>query len=241
MSKPQGNMKKICFSQNLFIRPVLIFIFSVFLGANHFAQQYPFVYYTPKDGLINSRVKGMRQDSKGRLYFITYGGLSVYDGVRFTNYNLQSGLANDLVNDVIEISPDSILVATNTPILNTLVRGKIGVVPTVDSFYPVTNTFMKSKDGDLYVAADDGLFIYKSHRFIKLPLFDAQGKDVGTNLDDIKEWHHFLLLKSWNGNQLEKLILYDKEHQTITDIYYGANVLSVSINARREVWLSFNT
>jgi len=182
----------------------------------------------------------MRQDSKGRLYFITYGGLSVFDGARFTNYDLQSGLANNLVNDVIEISPDSILVATNSPMLNTLVRGKIDVFPVVDSFYPVTNTFLKSKDGHLYTAADDGLFVYNHNRFIRLPLFDAQGKDIGSNLDEIKEWDHFIFLKSWNGNQPEKLILYDRISQTVTDINYSHPILTLSINASNEVWVSFN-
>lgn len=41
------------------------------------------------------------------MYFMTYGGLSVYDGTRFTNYGQQNGLANEIVNDVIEITTDS--------------------------------------------------------------------------------------------------------------------------------------
>ena len=58
-----------------------------FICVNCSAQQYPFVHYTPKDGLVNSRVKKAYQDNKGRMYFLTAGGLSVYDGTRFRNYN----------------------------------------------------------------------------------------------------------------------------------------------------------
>src|SRR4026208_2139057 len=87
-----------------------------------FAQQYPFVHYTPKDGLVNSRVRKAYQDSKGRMYFITFGGLSVYDGARFKNYTAQNGLVVDLVNDVLEVGEDSLLIAVNTSELNVLVK-----------------------------------------------------------------------------------------------------------------------
>src|SRR6476659_3248981 len=119
------------------------FLVPVVIGSTNclaqFAEsrgQYPFVFYTPRDGLINSRVRSIKQDSKGRMLFITYGGLSIYDGTRFINYNQQDGLANDLVNDIVEVGPDSFLVATNTNKLNTIVHDKVGVYQTADGFYP---------------------------------------------------------------------------------------------------------
>jgi hypothetical protein len=41
-----------------------IFLACLFIFVNSFAQQYPFVYYTPKDGLANSRVRSIKQDSR---------------------------------------------------------------------------------------------------------------------------------------------------------------------------------
>ena len=87
---------------------------SLLLCANIFAQQYPFDYYTPKEGLVNARVRQIKQDSKGLMYFITYGGLSIYDGNQFRNFTQSEGLAVDFVNDLLEISGDTILIATNT-------------------------------------------------------------------------------------------------------------------------------
>src|SRR5215831_7551082 len=158
----------------------LTFLACLLVGACCYAQQYPFVYYTPKDGLINSRVREVKQDSRGRMLFITFGGLSVYDGTRFTNYNRQDGLAEDLVNDIVEVGPDSLLVATNASKLNTLVKGKIGVYQTADNFYPVINRFLKGSDGSWYVSADDGLFILKDNRFTRIPLLNKQQVDVGS-------------------------------------------------------------
>ena len=60
----------------------IIFIAYFFICVNCFPQQYPFVHYTPKDGLLSSRVRNIYQDSKGRIYFTTQRGLSVYDGAR---------------------------------------------------------------------------------------------------------------------------------------------------------------
>src|SRR5689334_12712404 len=127
-----------------------------FLCVNCLAQQYPFVHYTPKDGLVNSRVRKAYQDSKGRMYFITYGGLSVYDGARFRNYTTQNGLKTLLVNDVLEVGDDSLLVAPNDCGLNALVRGQMKTIRITGKYCPITNYFLKSEDGNIYCTADDG-------------------------------------------------------------------------------------
>src|SRR3954471_5445284 len=103
---------------------VLIAIFFLF-PAILSAQQYPFVYYTPKDGLVSTRARNMFQDSKGRLYITTFGGLSVYDGARFTNYTTNNGLADNLVNAVMEMGDDSLWVILNTNRIQCLVHGRL--------------------------------------------------------------------------------------------------------------------
>src|SRR5947207_4369874 len=106
-----------------FFIPLAIGSINCFAQSAGSGGQYPFVHYTPKDGLVSSRVRKAYQDSKGRMYFMTAGGLSVYDGARFRNYNTQNGLPNNVVNDILEIGNDSLLVATNSHNLNLLVKG----------------------------------------------------------------------------------------------------------------------
>src|SRR5574338_620795 len=125
------------------------------------AQQYPFVHYTPKDGLINSRVKRSYQDNKGRMYFLTYGGLSVFDGARFKNYTTQNGLANNVVNDILEVADDSLLIACNASALIALVKGKLVTVKTKGVSSPLINQFYRHDDGRIYLSSDDGLFLLK--------------------------------------------------------------------------------
>jgi signal transduction histidine kinase/ligand-binding sensor domain-containing protein len=223
------------------IRNIFYFFLAVFLLApdsNLIAQQYPFVYYTPKDGLVNSRVRSISQDSKGRMYFITYGGLSEYDGVIFKNYSQQDGLANELVNDIIEMAPDSFLVASNAGELNTLVRGKIGHFKTSDHFCPVINRFFRSKDNDLYVTADEGFFKLVDNAFTRIPLTDSYGMDIGLNLDRITEWEDYFLIIPWNTNQKEKLIVFDKNKNTVTGHIAGKPIINASISPKNEVWVS---
>lgn len=118
------------------------------------AQQYPFVQYTPKDGLVNTRVASAKQDSRGRLYFLTFNGLSIYNRARFTNYTTTDGLGDNLVKDIWEAGEDSFLVATNTEKVNTLVKGKLGNLQTNDHRTPLINRFLPDDHGNLYALGD---------------------------------------------------------------------------------------
>jgi signal transduction histidine kinase/ligand-binding sensor domain-containing protein len=219
-----------------FLVPIAIGSADCLAQAAESRGQYPFVFYTPRDGLINSRVRSIKQDSRGRMLFITFGGLSVYDGTRFINYNRQDGLADDLINDIVEVGPDSSLVATNAAKLNTLVKGKIGIYQTADNFYPIVNRFLKSNDGLWYVTADDGLFVLKDNRFSRIPLLNKGGIDIGFNLDRVIEWKNYFLLIPWSENRGEKLIVYDKATKRVTDIEMKNTVICLAKDAKGAIW-----
>jgi len=172
------------------------------------------------------------------MYFITYGGLSVYDGTRFTNYGQQNGLANELVNDVIEITPDSFLVASNVAALNTLVHGKIGQFETTDHFYPVINRFLKSNDGSIYVTADDGLFKLVNDRFVRLPFLTSNGVDPGHHLDRITEWKNYFIILPWTDNPAERLFIYDRDKKALIRVYTEKRVFSTAVDKDGVLWMS---
>lgn len=207
-----------------------------FICSNCIAQQYPFVYYTPKDGLVNSRVRSIKQDSKGRMYFITYGGLSMYDGTRFINYRRENGLANELVNDIAEMASDSFLIATNTQAVNTLVKGKLNIFKTADNFSPLVNQFIKSSNGKWYVTSDNGLFVLEKNRFIKLPFADEKGNETGLNLDKIIEWKNYFFIIPWTSERT--IFLYDRQSNKLLQVYRNANFFNIATDQQGRVWLS---
>jgi ligand-binding sensor domain-containing protein len=150
--------------------------FSIYVSC--IAQQLPFVHYSPRDGLVSNRVRSAYQDSKGRMYFATYGGLSVYDGSRFTNYTTDNGLASNLINQVIEMGDDSLWVIPNYDKIHSMVHGKIKDLITADGFFPVINQLIKCSDGYYYALADGGLYRYENNRFVRMVLKDKGGQEI---------------------------------------------------------------
>lgn len=216
---------------------ILLLIACFIFCADCFAQQYPFVHYTPKDGLVNSRVRKAYQDSKGRMYFITYGGLSVYDGSRFKNYTIQEGLVDDLVNDVLEVGDDSLLVATNSSGLNVLVRGKMKRPGPALQNSPVINDFLKGRDGIVYMSTDDGLYKIGSTGFEKLSTVSALRKDPVDFLGSIAEYKDYIVFTTNDLRNFTGLFLYSKKTNTITDALLQLTVLGLRSDHHGMIWV----
>jgi signal transduction histidine kinase/ligand-binding sensor domain-containing protein len=156
----------------------LIFLACFFVCANSFAQQYPFVHYTPREGLANNRARFVFQDSKGKLYIATYGGLSIYDGTRFINYNTNNGLSVALINDIVEMGEDSIWIMPNDNHIHCVVKGRLKNFNPPDNFTPLINQLIKCSDGYYYAIADEGLFRLENSRFIKISMNGLPGAET---------------------------------------------------------------
>ena len=70
--------------------------------------------YTTAEGLVNNFVQAIISDQNGNVWFGTKGGISVFDGTKFTNYTKANGLNSDNIlcltvdkNGIIWIGTDS--------------------------------------------------------------------------------------------------------------------------------------
>jgi signal transduction histidine kinase/ligand-binding sensor domain-containing protein len=201
-------------------RTYFILLLASLLGGNCVSQQYPFVHYSPKDGLASNRARFMYQGSNGLLYIATYGGLSVYDGSRFTNYTIDNGLSNNTVNGIVEMGEDSIWIIPNAHKVQCLVGGTIHDVPTTDGFYPVINKMIRCSDGFYYAVADEGLFRFEKNHFTRINLTDISGRDAGHFLENAEEIDGRLFIIPDFGSQVfpsqGHLVVYDiKSKKTI--------------------------
>jgi signal transduction histidine kinase/ligand-binding sensor domain-containing protein len=213
----------------------------LFLCVSCLPQQYPFVHYTPKDGLVNSRVRKTYQDSKGRMYFLTYGGLSVYDGARFRNYSSQNGLANEIVNDVLEVGDDSVLIASNVGVLTAWVRGRIVMVKTEGVPCPIINQFYRAGPRTIYLACDDGLFLLENKKIRELNisrLFETSREPA--YFDKIIGKANYLVLTSHELRQKRALYLYDIKNNRICDILPDHDFFLLGKDNKERVWLSIS-
>jgi signal transduction histidine kinase/ligand-binding sensor domain-containing protein len=214
----------------------LLFIACFFLFINCFSQQYPFVQYTPKDGLVSSRVRKSYQDSKGRMYFLTFSGLSVYDGARFRNYTTQNGLESDLVNDIIEIGDDSLLIATNSGKLNILVNGKISLLKTIDGFSPTGNRFYKRARNEIYISCDNGLYVFTGDRCRELNIVPIN--TTGSYFASITGVGDYLILSTNDLKRFRGLYLYDIKNNRICDQLPDQIIASLDKDQHNRVWIS---
>lgn len=65
---------------------ISMIFFQFGCGSFALAQQINIRSYSIEDGLVNNDLLSIRQDSRVFIWLCTRGGLSRYDGIRFTNY-----------------------------------------------------------------------------------------------------------------------------------------------------------
>src|SRR6266576_2995859 len=135
-----------------------------------FAQQLPVRTYTTADGLPRDLVLRIVRDSHGFLWFCTGDGLSRFNGYEFTNYGVEQGLPNPVINDLLETRRGVYWVATNgggvarfnpSPALNqqTQIRNLFTVYPVGDE--PTSNrvnVLYEDHAGILWAGTDHGLY-----------------------------------------------------------------------------------
>ncbi len=76
------------------------------------AQTYPFREYTSDDGLPQTQLTYMMQDSRGYIWLPTRNGLARFDGYNFISYLRKDGLPSNLTGKVIEVKNGTIWAVT---------------------------------------------------------------------------------------------------------------------------------
>ncbi|MCB2222332.1 MAG: histidine kinase [Bacteroidetes bacterium] len=88
---------------HLHLLTITLFLeFSCFLCVSLSAQEYSYRHYSVADGLVQNQVIHMFQDSKGYLWLATKGGVSRFDGLKFTNYTVNDGLLSNYIIRIFE-------------------------------------------------------------------------------------------------------------------------------------------
>ena len=91
---------------NLNIRTITTsFLVSLFVTFCNLAnsQTYNFQYFSVQEGLPQSKVNSIFQDSRGFLWIATAGGgICKFDGKNFIQYSSKDGIAGDIITDITE-------------------------------------------------------------------------------------------------------------------------------------------
>lgn len=189
----------------------------IFIGLLSFhvclGQTLPLESYTPGNGLVDARVSKMFQDTKGRLFFLTVDGFSIFDGQHFDNYGSDIRQGTGIISDIAEypnglvkvfsFDGDIYKVNGNSVELDTSNR---------ESLKELSKIHSVSKS-DKIIVTNYHLFRERAGNFQLLKL--AGIKPVFIEASFLTGPYLILIQSSENGSQ--KILLYDYEKQQIVD------------------------
>jgi signal transduction histidine kinase/ligand-binding sensor domain-containing protein/DNA-binding response OmpR family regulator len=152
----------------------IICIFFLLLPVTGYAIDFDIKNLTNKDGLSNSSINVIFQDSNQLMWFGTWDGLNLYNGKEFTVYkpspeNRQS-ISNNIVRDIIEEKRDYLWIATDIGINRFNIREKIFDRFFVDSLSrEITNEhsylIAQNTEGRIFASVyQQGLYYFDNER-----------------------------------------------------------------------------
>ncbi|MDO8999725.1 MAG: two-component regulator propeller domain-containing protein [Bacteroidota bacterium] len=214
----------------------LITYILFFLSINCVAQKYNFVNWTVEDGLIQSQAAYICQDNYRQLWIATEGGISKFDGRRFTGYTSQDGLTSNKVTSLLCDSKGNIWAGTNYGI--SIFNGKAfkSIKLTNDAFNNVTN---------MVQMPDENVFVTNNLKLFKINNFIGEKISVSKDTNEIIS----SLFKTKNNNLLAFVIgkgLYQLQQSTWTKIaslndnLKTKNVRKIFITSKNDTLLATN-
>jgi len=130
------------------VKQLLLVSFFIFYCLFRAAgQEYSWKHYSVGDGLPQTQIYRLYQDSKGYIWIGTKGGLSKFDGIEFKNLTTKDGLSFDFVGIFQEDSQGGMYVGTKRG-TNHLKDGKISSV--CDSIDPTFGFEFVEKNGTIW-------------------------------------------------------------------------------------------
>lgn len=191
-------------------------IFLFLLSTSSLAQQLPLETYTPANGLVDARITKLFQDSRGRIFFLTREGFSIYDGQRFTNVTSVNGIPAGMMNEIIETDSNRVMLFDFNGNIFTVQHEKITVDTSRATQLNEFNKILVLGKNDWLILTNHHLLRFVNNRFIPLKMNFNDGTEP--YIDNGVIFNRFLIFYRWNVSASNQLILYNYENQQVVDL-----------------------
>lgn len=140
-------------------------------------RKLPFRTYTAEDGLFQSIVLDILQDSQGYLWVASPAGVSRFDGLSFTNYAKEEGLPHSVVRCLYQDKKGTVWAGTEAGFAYFDGLRFIKAENAGEPFrLPVRN--ITEWDGELVLGTRRGIFIHRAGVLVPLVIPGFEGVDV---------------------------------------------------------------
>ena len=225
---------------------ILTFVLILLLSTNAYSQVYYFKGYSTSDGLVQGTVKTIYEDSKGRMWFGTAEGVSIYDGTEFSNYGIAEGFSRPVITSFYEISPGIMLVGTlgdglvvfiDPPFSTPKLKTKITSKKYVNGIY--ITQIKADKNGNVYICTENGITIWKmeANKIVAIESIDTFGEFGNPSLFQIEFYNNENFYAATNYGLIKKTItgyeLVKYKNQTISE-----PVFTLFTDSKGLIWYS---
>lgn len=190
-------------NSNYVIKYFLVFLTNFLISTFSFSATPYIKNYSVEDGLPYIQVNAVIRDNAGFLWTGGYGGLSRFDGKKFTNFSPSDGLSNYAVTSIIQLQDNSIVAGTikgisifkNGAFKNIYVPNK----PRCN----VINSVYATSDNKIVASTMGGIVIHHSNNFQVFDKSNGLLSDTVYNVLVLNK--RFLIVATASGIQLFNL------------------------------------
>lgn len=211
-----------------------LFILFICLSILLKAQKFSFLKYSTKEGLAQSQIYDIKQDSKQYLWIATLGGLSKFNGKSFQNYQETEGLLSNKINSIFIDSEDNVWVVSNSGI--SIVQGdSIILFEHNELFGDYELLEVVHHQNKIWVGAENGIYCFQKTNSLTRPKLIGEYKKEFNELmiDDISIINSTLYVATNRG------FFSIKDNKVIKQPFLEEeNISTISENSKGEIWVS---
>ncbi len=248
-----SNIKIFFYAIIKFMRQIILSLLSVFFLLNNIYGDYQikndlnFKKISIKDGLSQSTVNALFQDSRGFIWVGTNNGLNRYDGIKFDKYFYDSELEHSISSSfIISISEDSkgnMWINTTNGLNKFNIESEKFKRYNIGSSNKLTSFLFKNNNNELFISKENKIYKYNPN-IDKIELYLTVYKKNVKKTDAISsiienKYGHILIGTFRSGLYIyyKKKLLSHYTHNTKDKNSISSNSISALLEDNEKIWV----